>query len=197
MIFDSRLISTIKLANKNKMNKDNTIAYNNETNPNREEMDKVKDVLPRSFNFYWRGAVWGVLAGALMAFFLLTLQAIVEENLITIGFLKYGILAVVLGFALTNYKRYLNKDSIFKNGILYGAYITLLSAGILTLVNMAIFKFIGGFSVKKFGVKANDFADFFSVSGAIFFEVFILGMIITFIILQYLKSTFKPNEGLK
>lgn len=179
------------------MNNDNTVAYNSATNPNRREMDKVKNILPRSFNFYWRGAVMGVLGGALMAFFLLALQAMMDDNLITIGFLKYIILAVVLGFALNNYKRYLNRDTIFKNGVLYGAYITLVSATVLTLVNMAIFNFVDGFTVEKFGIAANDFSDFFSISGAIFFEVFVFGMIITFIILQFLKSTFKPNEGLQ
>jgi len=179
------------------MNNNKSIAYNKAANPDKKEMDKVKEVLPRSFNFYWRGAVWGVLAGSLMALFLTFLQVVSSENVMTAGFLKHIILAVILGFALNNYKKYLFKDTIFKNGILYGGYITLLSAVVITLVNMATFYYVDQFSVEKFGVKAEDTADFFSVSGAVFFEVFVFGMIITFIILQYLKGTYKPNEGLQ
>lgn len=173
------------------MNNSESIAYNTETKPHRKEVDKLKNMLPKSFSFYEKGIMWGIQAGALMGLFLIGLQLFNGENSITLKFFKYAFLALFLGIGLNTYKSYLYKDTIFKNGALLGAFITFISG--LTLAVINAFAYITGsnFAFEKFGIESTNLGHFLSVSGALLFEVFILGMVITFIILQYIKSTYK------
>lgn len=179
------------------MNNNESIAYNKATNPNRKEMDKAKDILSNTFNFYGKGTMWGVQAGALMGLFIIGLQLFGGENIIALKFFKYAFLIIFLGIGLNTYKSYLHKDTIFKNGALLGGYITFISGIVLIIVNTIAFTSGSSITFEKFGVEANNFGQFLTISGTMFFEVIVFGMIITFIILQYLKSTFKPNEGLQ
>jgi hypothetical protein len=179
------------------MNNDNTVAYSKAANPNRKEMKAVKNILPREFNFYGNGTMWGVQAGAMMGLFLIALQYFGGENAIALKFFKYLFLIGILGIGLNTYKDYLYKDTIFKNGMLLGAFIAFVSALTLVAISTLLFLFAPDLAFEKFGLTATNFKDFLAVSGTVFFEVLTLGMIATFIILQYFKSTFKPNEGLQ
>ena len=119
------------------------------------------------------------------------------ENIIALKFFKYAILTAFLVTGLNTYKKYLYKDTIFKNGMLFGAYISFLSAITLAAISTATFILLPDFAFEKFGLKSDSLGYFLSVTGTIFFEIIVLGTIITFIVLQYLKATFKPNKGLQ
>lgn len=145
------------------------------------------------FNFYWNGAKWGIISGIAMALYLFVLNFYEVSELIGIKFLKYLILGSILVYGLNTYKKYLDKTFTFKKGILLGLYTTFVSALSLILMNVLAYFFTDSLAFDKFSVSSDNFGDFAVISGGLFFEVIVYGMIITFIILQYLKTKKMPG----
>ncbi len=144
------------------------------------------------FNFYGSGAKWGIICGIAMAMYLFALNYYGIDELIGMKFLKYLILVSILAYGLTTYKNYLAEAFKFKKGILLGLYTTFVSAFSLILMNMVAYLFSDSLAFDKFQVESNSFGDFAVITGALFFEVIVYGMIITFIILQFLKTQKRP-----
>jgi len=150
--------------------------------------DKINTETKGDFSFFVNAAKYGVIAGGLIALFFFALQASGMENAIGLKYLGYGILGIMLAIALGDYERYLKTGTTFKNGMTYAAQITLIAGVTMVAINTITF-FLGtdlGFS--KYGIESNTFPELLMLSGAIFLEIMVAGLIFTFITLQYLKS---------
>lgn len=129
----------------------------------------------------------GLLAGFLMSIYLIFLQVNGYDQSLTLKFGKYLLLAVVLFLVLRQVKKILPPISFFKRGIKIGAGVTIISALIIALTNIALFFINSTWAFNKFNMQPKGLEQLILLDGVMLFEIFVYGMIITFIILQFLK----------
>jgi hypothetical protein len=139
------------------------------------------------FRFWETATRRGFQAGLLMGFYLILVQLLPVEDGKTLRFLKYLFLAGILAVTLSRAKSFFPPVTFFKKGILLGIVTTFFSAVTLLFVNFGSYALIPDFSLEKFQLIADDLASFFVINSALFFEVLVFGLILTFICLQYLK----------
>lgn len=141
-----------------------------------------------SYPFFSSTFKYGAIAGGLITVFLFMLQSLGMEDNIGMKYLGYGLLGVILAIGLADYDRFLKTGTTFKNGMSFAAQVTLFAGATLIAINAITF--ISGSSLvfSKYGVEAADFSNLLMISGAIFLEIMVAGLIFTFITLQYLKS---------
>lgn len=144
----------------------------------------------RNYPFYRYGARQGLLAGLLMGIYLLVLRFAGYGGQLALDMLKYLILAAVLGYSLYDYRGFLPRGRFFGNGILLGLLITFVSA--ITLIGFLLVSFAFGAdvtgSIGKFAIDIDTVSEILVLHGALFFEVLVFGMILTFIWLQGFKT---------
>jgi len=143
------------------------------------------------FPFYNKGTILGILGGISMA-----LVAIMGTGNDTVAdsFIKYIVFLPFLFFGLYQLKSTFIQGNFFKEGILFGAYTSFIAAAAFVVANtMAI---ISGARVsEKFSYEARSAFDVIGFQGVNFFEIMGLGMILTFICLQFLKFTGENRTG--
>ena len=139
------------------------------------------------FKVYQNGTLWGVIAGVGMAFFLFLLDLVSVENSIGLKFIKYLILFGILAYGLNTYKKRIGENFQFKKGIVLGAVISLVSAISLVILDVIAYAISDDFAFNKFGVEPSSGIELATIAAMVFFEAFVYGMIITFIILQLIK----------
>jgi hypothetical protein len=138
----------------------------------------------------------GLLAGFLMSAYLTFLQVNSYDQSLVLKFGKYILLAIVLFLVLNQAKKILPPISFFKRGIKIGAGVTLLSAIIIALTNIALFFINNTWAFNKFNMEPKGLQELLILDGVMLFEIFVYGMIITFIILQFLKYQSPKGEHL-
>lgn len=175
------------------MNKSENMVTEHHIATNKTEMQKLKNMPNKEYKIWPNAMGLGTVAGILMAAYLLILQIAGAESSIGLKFFKYLFLLLVLGLGISAYRRHNPTSTFFKNGIVVGAYTTLISALTVVIINFLISIIAPEFSFNKFNLEINTPGDFLATSGAIFFEILVFGMIGTFIFLQYLKG--EPNNG--
>lgn len=175
------------------MNNSDNIITENHLTTNKTEMQKIKNIANKEYKIWPNAISLGVVAGFLMSAYLLTLQFVGAEDAIGLKFLKYLFLLLILGVGINAYRKYDPTSSFFKNGIVMGSYTTLVSALTVVVINFVISVISPDLSFNKFNLEINSPGDFLTVSGALFFEILVFGMIGTFIFLQYLKG--EPNNS--
>jgi hypothetical protein len=151
--------------------------------------DTIKN---QSFNFYGKGITLGVISGLLMALVTLTT---VGNSTIADSFLKYLLFLPFLAFGLVQLKNTFIKGNYFKEGILFGLFTSFVAAIAFVIFNLITIA-VGMRTAEKFTYEAKSFADVIGFQGINFFEIIGLGLILTFICLQFLKFT-GTNEDRK
>lgn len=154
--------------------------------------DKLRERLFVPFPFYSEGSKLAIIAGGLMGLFLYAIAFFGAEESIGLKFLKYLILGGFLAYGLYSQKKFLGKNYRFKKGILLGLFITAVSAITLIAMNFLAFTFFENIAFEKFQLSSDGIGSFLVVSGIVFFECLVYGMILTLIILQYLKTGKRP-----
>lgn len=140
------------------------------------------------YPFFRASLKYGILSGVLISFFLFAMQSAGMENNIGAKYFGYGILGIILAIGLGDYDRFLKSGTTFKSGMTFAAQITLIAAATLVLVNVLTFLSGSSLVFSKYGVEAADFSTLLMISGALFLEIMVVGLVFTFISLQYLKS---------
>lgn len=163
------------------------------TTPKEKRTTRLKGRLARNFPFFRYGSRKGMVAGLLMGAYLLILQVGVAEPSSLLRFLKYLILAAVLGFSIYQYREHLPKGKVFRNGILLGLYITFVSALTLVAFNGLVYAVNADWAIDKFSLEPGSLGEFLVIDGVLFFEILVYGLILTFIWLQYFKSQVQQN----
>ncbi len=139
----------------------------------------------KSFNFYGKGALLGAISGVLMALVALGSSG---NDTIADSFLKYLVFLPFLAFGLVQLKNTFVRGNYFKEGILFGLF-TSFAAAVSFVISNTVAIVIGAQTAEKFSYEAESFADVIGFQGINFFEVIGLGLILTFICLQFLKFT--------
>ncbi len=146
------------------------------------------------FSIARRGRNYGIIVGVIMAVYLLIINATMADPGVRINLVKHLAYIPILGIALNAYKRHLPDGKIFKDGIQLGAYIAGTAAITLIVCNIVLSLISPQFSFQQFLNEGNSFADVMINSIFVGMEVFVFGMIITFIYLQFMKDD-KPADG--
>ncbi|MFK7979611.1 MAG: hypothetical protein AB8G86_06495 [Saprospiraceae bacterium] len=162
----------------------NTATYNSES------ISSTKANYP----FFSSTFKYGVISGGLIAAFLFILQFAGMENNIGMKYFGYGLLGMVLAIGLTDYDQFLKTGTTFKSGMSFAAQITLFAGATIIAINAITFLLGSSLVFSKYGVEVVDFSSLLMISGAIFLEIMVAGLIFTFITLQYLKSR-KDYDG--
>ncbi len=141
-----------------------------------------------SYPFFSSTLKYGIISGGLIAVFFFILQSLGMENGIGYKYLGYGLLGIILTIGLRDYDQFLKKGTTFRKGMSFAAQITLFTGATLVAINAITF--ISGSSLvfSKYGIEAASFPTLLMISGAIFLEVLVAGLVFTLIALQYLKS---------
>lgn len=149
---------------------------------NNSNTDTVRN---QSFNFYGKGIFLGVISGLLMA----TITIMSADNETTAdSFLKYLALLPFLAYGLVQLKNTFVKGNYFKKGILFGLFTSFVAACAFVIFNL-IGITTGMRTAEKFSYEAESIADIIGFQGINFFEIIGLGLILSFICLQFLKFT--------
>ena len=136
----------------------------------------------------------GIEAGALMSILLVILEASVTEDVAQgLRFLQYLILTAFIYLALKSARDHYPAVGFFQEGIQIGAGISVVSAATVILVNLLSYLLGGAVTLEKYSHGNESFGEFLSTNGILLFEIFVFGMIITFIWLQYLKM--RSDDG--
>lgn len=156
----------------------NTTTYSTTTN----EFTKA------SYPFFNGTLKYGLIAGGLIAAFFFALQFTGMGNNIGMKYFGYGILGIILAIGLKDYDRFLKTGATFKNGMSFAIQVTAIAGATLVLINVITFSLGSSLVFSKYGVEATDFSTLLMISGALFLEIMVAGLVFTFISLQYLKS---------
>ena len=140
------------------------------------------------YPFFKNTLRYGYIAGGLIALSLFALQKLGMEQSIGIKYISYIMLGLVLAYGLKEYDAYLETGTTFKKGMVFAAQICLFSGATLLIIHLITFLAGSSLVFSKYGVEATSFSYWLLLSGGIFMEVMIAGLIFTFIILQALKS---------
>lgn len=154
---------------------------------NRE--DKNYDEPASAFKFYKVGRNTGLLTGAIIAVFAFLVESFVSNEysayIIPLGFIVMGILFYR---ALVEYKHSLQDDTIFRNGMLLGGYMSIISAVVVTGLVALFHAIFRNVEPSTFTEEVETVGQFAVFNGILFFETLVFGILITFIILQGIKG---------
>jgi len=131
---------------------------------------------------------YGIIAGILMALFLMSFQVSGNDFSPYLKLFKYGILGSAIVFALISYKSSKKSKGIFIKGMTIGNKLSLVAASILAIINIILFFTTNEWAFSKYGMEPETFFQSFVISGILFFETFVFGMIITLSALQFMKE---------
>jgi len=152
------------------------------------EYTQVNNSNDADYPFFKNALFYGGIAGGLIALSLFALQTVGMEQSIGGKYISYVMLGLVLAYGLIEYDAYLETGTTFKNGMVFAAQICLFSGATLILIHLVTFLTGSSLVFSKYGIEATKFSHWLLLSGGIFMEVMVAGLVFTFIILQALKS---------
>ena len=129
--------------------------------------------------------LYGAIAGVLMSLFLSVSGFYITGDNAGFGFLKYLILGAALVWLMVKTKDVTAPGLHFKNGIVTGLFASL-TAAVISAVAILLFggKHALSGPLEEIGAVALNRS---TLAGITFFETIVAGMILTFIMLQFLK----------
>ncbi len=146
------------------------------------------------FPFLKNALQYGFIAGGLIALCLFVMQVLGVENAIGLKYASYTMLGIVLAIGLGEYNKYLKTGTTFRNGMAFAAQISLFTGATLVLIHLITFLVGSDLVFSKYGLEATSFPNWLLLSGGIFLEVMVAGLVFTFIVLQFLKSRVDYTE---
>ena len=132
---------------------------------------------------------YALFAGVLMSIFALLSQAIFTANFSWIHYLQYIILAYFAFQAVIVSNRNHRDGTFFQRGLSRGAVFSVVAGVVIVLFNLLISAVAPDFSLARFGEEVSETTPIMVSSFGILMEVFVFGLILTFIFLQYEKRS--------
>lgn len=136
----------------------------------------------------WLSLKSGALAGSLIFLFLLLTNASPGETGHLGKFLKYAILLVTLGITFQFFANAYEGKYFFRNALLIGIRTTLITTLTLIIANFIYWGYFYDLPVDTFQINDQRFGKMLVLQGATLMEMFVGGMICTFILLQLFKG---------
>ena len=146
----------------------------------------------RPFSIYNSGIRLGIPAGVIIGILQIFVFGAEEGVNIGMGLLPYLIFIPFLWYGLSTYRKTLAGGEVFKNGIILGFYISVIGA-----ITAALITLIGSISGLAIMRESGEELLFGNLAVYGFFQVLIgtvFGMLITFILLQGMKSDVPADE---
>ena len=141
---------------------------------------------------YFKSAIkWGVATGIIMSLYLFAIDYATTSNVIALKFLKYIFLIGAIAIAIPRYINNVDRTVKFSKGISFGAYLTITSAITMVILNFIAYLTTDSLAFDKFNSYSNSGWKLLFITGGIFFEVLVFGMISTFVVLQAIKDKTK------
>lgn len=130
----------------------------------------------------------GLIAGVLMSLYLLALNLMTNSDFGFSKYFQYLILAGFLYMALAKNEKAKAEGGVFQNGLRVGALVSIFSSLALVLTDL-LFSFISPeLAFRQFNSEVVGITQHLASSFGLALEVFVFGMIITFIFLQFQKN---------
>ncbi|MEM9990409.1 MAG: DUF4199 domain-containing protein [Bacteroidota bacterium] len=147
-----------------------------------------------AFNVWQKSRKYGLVAGVIMAAYLLLLQTTGNGDSEFLKMLKYIPFIGIIYYGLSQYKKYLPKGKLFKNGLVFGIYVSAISALITTAI-MTMYYGIKPETVEMttFQNSVNSTLQLMLTDVMLALEIFGLGLISTFICLQGMKENYRDD----
>jgi hypothetical protein len=139
------------------------------------------------FNSHNLSAKYGLMAGGIMATILLFFQLLHVDYAPYLKLIKYVALGAIIVTALNTVAKRGTKR-VFPAGAYMGVKVSLLAGLVLMVVNMVLFLANPDLAFSKYHVEPSTMMEAAIVSMMLFFETWVIGGIITFITLQYIKG---------
>ena len=130
----------------------------------------------------------GVMTGFLIAMQLLFFQFTNHDYSPGLKTLVYLLLGIGIFFLIKQIKERENKKRIFRKGMIIGNLMSLFTGLTLVIINILIYSVSQDLAFSKYSIEPHKLTELLVVSGAIFFEILVFGLISTFISLQFLKE---------
>ncbi|MGB3546677.1 MAG: DUF4199 domain-containing protein [Saprospiraceae bacterium] len=153
-----------------------------------------KTRVAEGFNLARRGRNYGILTGVIMAVYLVIINVALNDPSFLANLPMHLVFIPILGLALNAYKRYLPEGKIFKDGIQLGGYIAGTAAVTIIIINAILSLISPKLSFQQFYNEGNSFPDVMINGIMLAMTVFVFGMLITFIYIQFMKDD-KPADG--
>lgn len=151
-----------------------------------EKPDTNPGSTPADKTFYTRSTVFGIIAGALMSLFIGVSGFYITGDNPGFGFFKYLILGGALVVLLNQIKRHSQAGQTLKDGIVYGLYTSAVAA---VVTSVAALLFGGPNALRGAVTETSDVVvTRGTLAGMTFFITLVAGLILSFIILQFLKD---------
>ncbi len=159
-------------------------------------VDKNEQVKTTDYGYpvFQKSLYYGGLAGIAMVLISIVIGLTAGTENPGWDYLKYIILGLALGHQLNTYKDYLPSGKIFKDGLVVGAYTSIVAAVVMSGIDFLVS--MTGFETSfanKFRLEADSFGGVLTIVGLSAIECVVYGMILTFVWLQLLKDP-KPAE---
>lgn len=137
----------------------------------------------------------GLLAGISMAVVLAILSIQGQYGTSPLKYLKY---LVLIAFLIGYFSKLVdNKEvkSFFISYLQGGAIVSATAAIVVAAVNVALFMINPDFAIQKINLTATSYPELLMVSIVLVVEVFVLGMLCSFVIFPYFKNKMKIRES--
>lgn len=159
-------------------------------------VDKNENVKTTDYGYpiFQKSLYYGGIAGIAMVLISIVIGLLAGTETPGWDYLKYIILGLALGHQLNNYKDYLPSGKIFKDGLVVGAYTSIIAAVVMSGIDFLVS--MTGFETSfanKFRLEADSFGGVLTIVGLSAIECVVYGLILTFVWLQLLKDP-KPAE---
>lgn len=130
---------------------------------------------------------YGVIMGAILSGLLLIFQ-IAGKDYSPFGKLtKFIVIFIMITWVLNMLKNRIKGD-IFIKGLSVGTKMSMVAALLVIVINVILFAVAQDISFSRYGLEPTSFMDLAMISAILFFEIFVFGSLIAFIVLQYLKG---------
>lgn len=164
------------------MNKNNfTAEFQNNQHKDSNTTKSKQKVNPEELNRTNDNILFGLLGGIQIVILLLIAQSF-SVNFVALKFLKYIALFFVLGYGLGTQKAYMENNYSSMNGIQLGLIVTATISIILTLANAIAFLVSPDLAFTTFWTQAGSVENLAELSGNLFIEILVFGIIMTCII---------------
>lgn len=131
---------------------------------------------------------YGIISGAAMSGLLLMFQISGNDYSPFLKLSNYLILALAIVSGLIMYEDSFTEKRTTVKGISVGHKLSSYAGVVLVLINILLYLILPAYSFSKFGVVPSTIFNLLAINAMLFFETLIIGMVITFAALQFLKE---------
>jgi|GEM_PF-2553816 hypothetical protein len=154
-----------------------------------DKQTKITKEKANEYEFYERGIRNGLVSGLMISTYLLILRAFNQGGNMSLKILAFLILTGAIAYEIKQRKEQVKTGTLFKKGILIGMFISFIAASTILLFESAVFLLDYEWLVPMFKNKITGVIEFATFASIMFLETILYGLISTFIILQYYKTS--------